>query len=559
MKKIFLITFSCILFSIAMVAQSIGINNTTPHASAILDIKSNNKGVLLPRTSTTSRVAIVNPAKGLLLYDTTTSGFWFHNGTAWAQLSGAGNGWSLTGNAGTNPATNFIGTTDNQPLRFRVNNAWAGELDPVTANIFLGLSAGQSNTSAGTGNTGVGGYALQNNTIGYDNTALGGAALITNTDGLENTAIGRQSLFYNTGGSDNTATGYKTLRNNNAGNYNTATGASALLSNTTASDNTANGYGALLNNTTGYKNTSIGSKSLYNNTTGLENTAIGFEALFTNNNGDFNTAHGYQSLYNNTTGSYNTATGFQPLFSNTSGLFNVATGFQALYNNTSGKFNTALGQNTLYSNTVGDNNTAIGVGALYYNAGYNNIAIGVNSGTHPSTPDVFNTISIGNDDYLNAYQNQVFIGNRSMTFIGGQTPWFTYASDKRVKNNIKEDVKGLDFILRLHPVTYNLDIKTMAQITGNKETGDYPGKYDVEKIKQSGFLAQQVEEAANESGYDFSGCAAPKNQWGLYSLSYEQFVVPLVKAMQEQQTIIEELKKQMAEMKNEIKLLKKKN
>jgi len=57
-------------------AQSVGINadKSQPNASA-LDVKSFTKGMLLPRTSTTSRLAIVNPAKGLILYDTTTSGF----------------------------------------------------------------------------------------------------------------------------------------------------------------------------------------------------------------------------------------------------------------------------------------------------------------------------------------------------------------------------------------------------------------------------------------------------------------------------------------------------
>ena len=106
----------------------------------------------------------------------------------------------------------------------------------------------------------------------------------------------------------------------------------------------------------------------------------------------------------------------------------------------------------------------------------------------------------------------------------------------------------------------------ITTISGNKKTPDFPGKYDGEKIKYSGFLAQEVEQAAKAVGYDFSGYAAPKNKWGLYTLSYEQFVVPLIKAMQEQQQIIqlqqsgiEELKKQMAQMKREIDLLKNKN
>ncbi len=99
----------------------------------------------------------------------------------------------------------------------------------------------------------------------------------------------------------------------------------------------------------------------------------------------------------------------------------------------------------------------------------------------------------------------------------------------------------------------------MTTITGNKETPDFSGKNDIEKIKFSGFIAQEVEKAAEDAGYNFSGVAIPKISTELYTLRYAEFVVPLVKAVQEQQTIIDELKKQMAEMKREIELLKKKN
>jgi len=60
--------------------------------------------------------------------------------------------------------------------------------------------------------------------------------------------------------------------------------------------------------------------------------------------------------------------------------------------------------------------------------------------------------------------------------------------------------------------------------------------------RYSGFLAQEVEKAAKESDYDFSGVHAPRNEHDLYSLTYAEFVVPLVKAVQEQQHQIDELK-----------------
>lgn len=106
------------------------------------------------------------------------------------------------------------------------------------------------------------------------------------------------------------------------------------------------------------------------------------------------------------------------------------------------------------------------------------------------------------------------------------------------------------------------NIKAFNRITGQEEFKDYPGKYDLEKIKTSGFLAQDVEKAATDSGYDFSGVTAPKSSTDLYSLSYEQFVVPLVKAIQEmnqkseeQQKMIEQQNKIIAELKSAIELL----
>jgi hypothetical protein len=70
-----------------------------------------------------------------------------------------------------------------------------------------------------------------------------------------------------------------------------------------------------------------------------------------------------------------------------------------------------------------------------------------------------------------------------------------------------------------------------------------------EKIVFSGFIAQDVEKAANETGYDFSGVDKPKNDKDLYGLRYAEFVVPLVKAVQEQQEMIDLLKKEVAELK----------
>src|SRR5688572_32194468 len=93
--------------------------------------------------------------------------------------------WSLTGNAATNPTIHFLGTTDNNPIKFRVNNSVAGEINP-NGSLSFGLSAGSASTGTNSvaigfmssafslayQTTSVGAYTLQNNYGGY-NSAFG--------------------------------------------------------------------------------------------------------------------------------------------------------------------------------------------------------------------------------------------------------------------------------------------------------------------------------------------------------------------------------------------------
>ncbi|MBK7214892.1 MAG: tail fiber domain-containing protein, partial [Bacteroidales bacterium] len=94
---------------------------------------------------------------------------------------------------------------------------------------------------------------------------------------------------------------------------------------------------------------------------------------------------------------------------------------------------------------------------------------------------------------------------------------------------------GLSFITQLRPVTYRLNRNAInaylgldASYQGNAMSGI-----------TTGFVAQEVEKAAQSLGYDFSGVDAPKNEKDVYALRYSEFVVPLVKAVQEQQKQLE--------------------
>lgn len=117
MKKIL---FFLLLFNLLAEAQ-VGINTTNPHPSAMLDLNSTFSGILIPRMTSAQKTAIVAPATGLLIYQTdAASGFWYFDGTIWRTFSSTG--WSLIGDAGTNPTSNFLGTTDSQDFIIATNN-----------------------------------------------------------------------------------------------------------------------------------------------------------------------------------------------------------------------------------------------------------------------------------------------------------------------------------------------------------------------------------------------------------------------------------------------------
>jgi len=151
-----------------------------------------------------------------------------------------------------------------------------------------------------------------------------------------------------------------------------------------------------------------------------------------------------------------------------------------------------------------------------------------------------------------------------VTVIEGQVP-FTTPSDGRFKYHVQEDVKGLDFILHLRPVTYQFDVKRF-DTQWNHEAGKganttnytIQAAYDeASRIRRSGFIAQEVEQAALKSNYDFSGLIKPKTEQEHYSLSYDAFVVPLVKAIQEQQKIIDAQNNKIQSLQQQIDEIKK--
>ncbi len=402
----------------------------------------------------------------------------------------------------------------------------------------------------GTDNTASGFMSLWTNNIGNNNVGFGSNSLFNNKNGNDNTAIGTFAL-YNNVDDDNTAVGSFAAYNNTSANRITAIGKEALYNNTTVSGLTAVGYHSLYSNTTGYENTALGYNSLNANTIGWRNTALGHMAMNANTSGFENTAVGEWALLSNTSGNDNTAVGIWSLFSNTTGLYNAAIGYGSLAYNTTGYYNAAMGTVALMNNTTGYYNAAVGVGSMATNTvGYCNSTLGYNSDV--SNNNLNNATAIGCGAVVNA-SNKVRLGNAAVTVVEGPVAYTI--SDGRFKTSVKEEVKGLDFITKLRPVVYNFECKKYEEFL-TKDMPDSIRKSHMNvdfgpgtSIRQSGFIAQEVEQAAKAVGYDFNGVHKPTTDNDNYSLAYGQFVVPLVKAVQEQQAQIESQKQQIEELK----------
>jgi len=562
-NKIILLIWTSGLLSVTGYGQRIAINEdgSAPNPNAILDIKSFTKGILIPRVSTAGRLAIPN-TKGLLVYDTTAGSFWYNTGAQWLTFglgSPSSSSWLLNGNGGL-AAKNFLGILDKKPLVFSINGQASGLIDPTSGNTFWGYKSGQSDRPdlGGRDNAAIGISSLSANTSGNFNTAVGTNSMNGNTDGQLNTAVGSFSMF-DDGSFQNVAVG-DGANQFGGGISNTANGSGALNS-AGGFENLASGYNALHSSHGTFDNTAVGHNALFSNTGfGAQFiTAIGAWSFYQNRNHGFKTAIGAFTGVADTAVN-NTFAGSFAAYSNTSGFELVAFGSQALYANTTGGFSTAIGAAALSNNNTGQDNVAAGAGALSGNiTGFNNLAVG--HAANVTSGNLNNATVIGLNASVNA-SNKVRLGNSSVTVIEGQVP-FTTPSDGRFKYQVREDVKGLDFIMRLRPVTYLFDtrrfdqqalitktlsakdprIKNVALPTLSLPSMDLLTRSvyaeDASAIRRTGFIAQEVERAADSAGYDFSGVIRPANEQDHYSLSYESFVMPLVKGMQEQQRLID--------------------
>jgi hypothetical protein len=360
------------------------------------------------------------------------------------------------------------------------------------------MNAGYSNTVSG--NVFVGAYVGYYNTTGIANVGLGGASVgVTNT----------------------------TLQANTTGSYNTAIGSAALQANTTASNNTAVGYQAGYSNTTATRVTAIGMRAGYSGTTGSNySTYVGYKA-------------GYSA-----TGQGNVCIGDSTGESLTTGTANTFIG-------ANNGVNGAAGQ----SMTTGSNNTIIGAyngnqGGLDIRTVNNYIVLSDGDGNPRgfwSGNGTFATLcASGGDAFYPSTVNAagtsrwLILGSYGATSAGalGTNSFGVFTngnvvntnnsygtlSDVKLKENIVNASPKLDDVMRLQVRNFNL-------------------KAD-QSHKQIGFIAQEFEEVFPAMVDATPDRDEEGNETGDITKSIKTSVlIPiLVKAIQEQQAIIESLK-----------------
>lgn len=200
--KTLISTVAALLCTTVLVSsQNVAINTTgtIADASAMLDVNSTSKGILVPRvvlTATNVAAPVTAPLNSLLVYNSNTNGtgstavtpgYYYWDGTAslWRRLMQANEGWGVLGNIGTTAGTNFAGTVDNVTFDIRTNNTLRARIwntGEMVVNNAGGVAGDVFSSYAAGGNFAVNGYAqgtgasvalyAENTSTGAGNTGL---------------------------------------------------------------------------------------------------------------------------------------------------------------------------------------------------------------------------------------------------------------------------------------------------------------------------------------------------------------------------------------------------
>lgn len=489
---------------------NVGIGTPTPGAK--LEV---NGQVKITGGSPGAGKVLTSDANGLATWETPSGG-------------GGGSGWLLTGNSGTT-SSNFIGTTDAQPIRLKANNAFVGEINPaavkmgsvsIGANsntlgsqtIAIGYGAGQTN--ANNGSVAVGYDAFKNSTS-FSSIGIGLSAGINAQNFYNSLAVGEEAA------SDVTDAQYCTFIGKSAG----ANSGNSFESNYLGRD--AGRY------TSGNENTFIGTKAGqgYNAaSTGNNNTFVGNESFLTFLNGNFNTSIGAQTM--------------SDLVYPTMGVTLLGAKSKINVGSVMAKNNiTVIGyeaEGEIDNTVIIGKNADIGIGTstpaakthvsatstvtypqLLLNeatTGFSRLTMNnagsTNRWTIASHADNSNAAAFFNIFYSGTGTNLFSIQGNGNAVLAGT---LTQSSDRRLKTNIQQLNNALSRVEQLNGYTYNWkeELKKDAQT-------------------QIGLIAQEVEAIFPE--------VVNTDESGIKSVAYQNLVPVLIEALKEQQKQINELK-----------------
>ncbi|MCX6302205.1 MAG: tail fiber domain-containing protein [Bacteroidia bacterium] len=433
------------------------------------------------------------------------------------------------------------------------------------SNVFIGNGAGElakhTATSSGSYNVAIGTLAGYNNN-GRFNVFLGQESGYTNLKGKQNIFIGMGAGYYNDTASYNVAIGTDAGYNNmgkagvfmgnfagydNLGNYNVLIGNNAGQATTTGEKNVILGSDAGYDNTTGTYNTFIGNLAGSSNISGGYNLYAGSEAGYASTAGEHNVYLGniagtsatgsYNTIVGNAAGkvitnNYNTIVGHMAGYATTTGKGNAFFGHESGHDNISGEYNTIIGPAAGYTNTTGSNNVFIGHWAGYYETGSDKLYID-NYGYSSTGALIYG-------DFYNEYLRfNAYVGINSAPssiyrlYISGSA----YAtgvwtpSDIRLKQNVRSiDGDGvIDKVRDLAVIEYNYK----KDVVKGEEPDD---------TKYIGVIAQDLEKAFPD--------AVRTDEKGYKAVNYGVLTAILVQAVKDQQKQIDELKKEVEELKN---------
>lgn len=468
MRKItYLFVIALLMLSIDSFTQNVAVTDDDSYdadPSAMLDVKSTTKGLLVPRMTSVQRGTIVSPAFGLLVFDTDVNCFYYYDTSGWINLS-KGQAWNVNPNyvflTDINDKVGIGTSTPNSKLEVRADASFTANDTlfvvkdkngyPVFAVFPDGAKVYVDETAKGS----VGGFAVSGRTP----TKLGGSVeyfRVTpdSTRIYVNDSLSSKSSVGGFAVSGRTPTkgvirDYFSINKDSTRIYiNDSLTAKGSVGGFAVSGRTptkGSGNELLFINSdstriyvsdTSITKGSVGGFAVSGRTPTKgeatkfmdmtkENYFIGHNSGSKNISGKYNSFVGYESGRSNDHGANNVFLGFMSGFTNSNGNNNTFLGHMAGYSNSTGSNNVFLGDSSGFTNSIGEQNIFLGNASGKANTeGNYNAFIGFRAGQK-------NTIGKNNSfiGYQAGYTNES--GNNN-SFIGNAAGWWTYKGSKNV-------------------------------------------------------------------------------------------------------------------------------